>query len=69
MIDSSDGINYHLVLHRETKEEKCQSPGYKAGALPCHNLTDHLRVIFILGSPPHPFPEQQGISYSHIIVI
>lgn len=68
MLGSSDGINNHLVLHGETKEEKWQSPGHKAGALPHHNLTNNLRVIFILGSLPHPFLEQQGISYSHVIL-
>lgn len=68
MIGTSDGINNNLVLHGEIKEEKWQPPRHKAGVLPCHNIADHLRVIFILGSFPHPFFEQQRISYSHVIV-
>lgn len=69
MKGSSNHILYHLVADGETKENKWQSPRYKAWALPCHKFIDYLRVMCAQGSLPHPFPEQHGASYSYVIVI
>lgn len=58
-----------LFFRKKTKEEKWQSPKSEARVLPCHDFTDHLRVIFILASLPHPFLEQEGASYLCVLAI